>query len=131
MANAPLARYSFTKLVVEDLDAMARYYRDVYGLTELQRVKAEIEGAPIEEIILGQDGSHAGLILLTWLGQPAPPRGEVLLGFTTTDIEALFARARAAGGTVREEPAMSDVAGLVVGFVADPEGHVAEVVQHG
>jgi catechol-2,3-dioxygenase len=53
-----VASYSFTKLVVQDLEAMARYYRDVYGLDQHQRVTAEIDGAPIDEIILGIDGER-------------------------------------------------------------------------
>jgi catechol 2,3-dioxygenase-like lactoylglutathione lyase family enzyme len=125
-----VASYSFTKLVVQDLEAMARYYRDVYGLDQHQRVTAEIDGAPIDEIILGIDGEYAGLILLTWVGQTPMPVGEVILGFTTPDIDALFARAEAAGATIREHPKESDAApGMIVGFVADPEGHLAEVVQ--
>ena len=132
MTNAPKATYSFTKLVVHDLDAMARYYEDVYGLTPLQRVQAEIDGSPIDEIILGLDGDYGGLILLQWVGRPAPAGGEVILGFTTTDIAALVERARSAGGAVREAPRISvEAGGLVVGFVDDPEGHLAEVVQQG
>jgi lactoylglutathione lyase len=127
-----VASYSFTKLVVRDLEAMARYYRDVYGLDQLQRVTAEIDSAPIDEIILGTDGDYAGPILLTWVGQTPKPVGEVILGFTTPDIDALFGRAEAAGATIREHPKESDAApGMIVGFLADPEGHLAEVVQRG
>jgi lactoylglutathione lyase len=130
MPSSPGATYSFTKLVVEDLDAMARYYTNVYGLDEIQRVKDDVDGAPIEEIILGIDGSYGGLILWKWLGQPGPPTGEVILGFVTPDIETLFARAEIAGATVRERPKEHDAApGFLVGFLADPEGHLAEVVQ--
>jgi len=123
------AAYSFTKLVVSDLDAMARYYREVYGLTELQRVKSEIDGSPMDEIILGIDGEHGGLILLNWIGRAAPS-GEVILGFTTPDIASLFGRAESAGGTVREAPMeRPEAGGLKVGFITDPEGHLAEVVE--
>lgn len=124
------ATYAFTKLIVHDLSAMERYYRDVYGLGAIQRVTAEIDGEPIEEVILGRDGAYGGLILLHWLERDVPPKGEVILGFTTPDVGALFARAEAAGGTVREAPQPSvEAGGLIVGFVADPEGHLAEVVE--
>jgi predicted enzyme related to lactoylglutathione lyase len=130
VTDALEATYAFTKLVVRDLDAMTRYYGKVYGLAPIQRVTAEIAGSPIEEIILGRDGSYGGLILLHWVGQPAPARGELILGFTTPDIAALFARAESAGGAVRKAPEPSEEAGgLVVGFVEDPEGHLAEVVE--
>ena len=130
MANGAPASYAFTKLVVRDLDAMTRYYSDVYGLAPIRRVKAEIDRAPIIEMILGRDGSYGGLILLHWVDQAPPSTGEVILGFTSPDIGALFGRAMAAGGTVRAVPAPSEEAGgLVVGFVEDPEGHLAEVVE--
>ena len=122
--------HMFTKLVVDDLDAMARYYAEVHGLAPVQRLTAELAGSPIEEIMLGIDGTFGGLILLKWLGQSAPSVGEVLLGFGTSDVHALFDRATAAGGVVRQEPQSSPEAnGMLVGLVADPEGHVAEVVE--
>ncbi len=131
MADRAVTSYAFTKLVVDDLEGMARYYCDVFGLTELQRVKAEIEGSPIDEMILGKEGAMGGgLILLTWLDRGAPPQGEVILGFTTSDIDELFTRVQAAGGSVREAPRDPSIGGpMLVGFVADPEGHLAEVVQ--
>jgi predicted enzyme related to lactoylglutathione lyase len=130
VADGPPASYAFTKLVVRDLDAMTGYYGAVFGLEQIQEVQAEIEGSPIRERILGRDGSYGGLILLQWLEREPVPEGEVILGFTTSDIVSLFARGEANGGTVREVPAPSDVAGgIVVGFLADPEGHLAEVVE--
>ncbi len=129
MADAP-STYAFTKLVVRDLDAMTRYYGEVFGLAPIQEVEAEIDGAPIRERILGRDGSYGGLILLQWLERASAAEGEVILGFTTPDIAALFERAVANGGSVREAPKPSDVAGgIVVGFLSDPEGHLVEVVE--
>lgn len=122
--------YGFTKLVVDDLDAMCRYYGEVYDLSPLERVEAAIDGSPIEEVILGRDGGYGGLILLRWTDQEPPLGGEVILGFTTTDIDTLFVRAVSAGAIVRAEPFVSEEAGgMRVGFVADPEGHLAEVVE--
>ncbi len=124
------ARCAFTKLVVDDLDAMSTYYAEVFGLHPVQRLQAKIIGAPIEQVVLGHDGERSTLILLRWVDREAPPTGEVIIGFTTSDIAALFARAEAAGGSVREPPCRVDIAGgVIVGFVADPEGHVAEVVE--
>jgi len=126
----PGSRFSFTKLVVADLDAMAAFYGAVYDLAEVQRYRGEIAGHPIDEIILGRDGASVGLILLAYLDRALPSEGEVLLGFTTDDMGALFARGVAAGGTVREAPHDPGLTGVaLVGFLADPEGHVAEVVQ--
>jgi predicted enzyme related to lactoylglutathione lyase len=126
-----VAPHTFTKLVVDDLDAMARYYGSVFGLTEITRVQAEVGGSPIDEIILGVNGSFdGGLILFKFLDRPAPQNGEVIVGFITEDIEALFGRAIAAGGSIVEEAREPAAPGAkLVGFLADPEGHLAEIVQ--
>jgi predicted enzyme related to lactoylglutathione lyase len=131
MADTPVTPLTFTKLIVEDLDAMARYYGAVHGLTEITRVQSEVDGSPIDEIILGVDGAFGGgLILFTFVGRPAPVTGEVILGFVVDDIDALIARALAAGGSVVEKPRAPGAAGAsLVAFVTDPEGHLAEIVQ--
>lgn len=124
------ASYSFTKLVVRDLEAMCRYYDEVYGLEPMQRVEAEIAGSAIEEVILGREGDDGGLILLRWVDQDPPTDGEVILGFTTTDLDSLVTRAQAAGAAVHVAPFVSEEAGgMRVGFLTDPEGHLAEVVE--
>jgi len=128
--GAPLSRFSFTKLVVADLVAMAAFYEDVYRLSEIGRYRADVAGHPIDEIILGRDGASSGLILFRFLDRESPTNGEVLLGFTTDDIRALFDRGVSAGGSVwadLKDPNLPGVA--LVGFLADPEGHLAEVVQ--
>ena len=125
-----LASFAFTKLIVRDLEAMARYYAEAYGLTETQRLRAVIAGSPIEEIFLAADGERSGLILLTWANGDTPDTGNLILGFTTSDIDGLFARATAAGGTIVEPPRTREEAGgLKVGFLRDPEGQLTEVVE--
>ena len=128
--DAPGSRFSFTKLVVADLDRMAAFYEAVYHLTEVGRYGGEVAGHPIDEIVLGRDGASAGLILLKFLDRNVPTTGELLLGFTTDDIAALCERGVAAGGSVWADIKDPNLAGVaLVGFLADPEGHVAEVVQ--
>jgi catechol 2,3-dioxygenase-like lactoylglutathione lyase family enzyme len=121
---------AFTKLVVDDLDAELRFYTTACGVRELQRVRADIAGEAIEEIICANDDGSTSIILLKWLGRSSAPLGEVILGLTTPHMKALFERMVTAGGRVRQAPAASEAAGgLVVGFVEDPEGHLLEVVE--
>jgi catechol 2,3-dioxygenase-like lactoylglutathione lyase family enzyme len=130
MVASPVSRFSFTKLVVADLEAMSAFYQEVYGLTEVVRYSAEVAGRPIDEIILGGDGGSSGLILFKFLDRAIPANDEVLLGFTTDDVGALFERGVAAGGMVWADVTDPELAGVaLVGFLADPEGHLAEVVQ--
>jgi lactoylglutathione lyase len=123
--------YAFTKLVVDDLERMAAFYSQVYGLREIARVQARIAGAAIDEIMLsaGAELSPGSLVLLKFVDAPPPRNGEVILGFTTDDLPGLLERVRGAGGRVhdaiREMPEMK----IQVAFATDPEGHLAELVQ--
>lgn len=127
----PSTTFSFTKLVVDDLEQMAAFYTRVYDLEQVRRVRDQICEEAIDEIILGFGGEMApgSLILLRFVDRPPPRNGEVLLGFTTGDLPALLDRVVAAGGrihaAIKEIPEMK----LRVAFATDPEGHLAELVQ--
>lgn len=130
MANAPAAHFGFTKLLVNDLEKTATFYKAVCGLVETARVSDEIAGRRIDEILFNATGvGGATLVLLKFVGSPKPSNDEVILGFVTADLEAFVQRACAAGGAVsqgiREVPAH----GVKVAFVTDVEGHLIEVVQ--
>jgi predicted enzyme related to lactoylglutathione lyase len=123
---------SFTKLIVHDLEKMAAFYRDAYGLHAVNRVTGEsIVAEEIDEIMLSTDptAQYGSLVLLKYLGRGPSPNGELILGFTTDDLPALLDRVRAAGGSItapiKEMPQHS----LRVAFATDPEGHLAELVQ--
>lgn len=131
-ADRPAARgqFSFTKVVVDDLDRCAAFYRAVFGLSELARVDDEIAGEPISEIMFSptSDGA-ATFVLLTYRDRSAAAVGEVICGFITPDLEALVARATDAGGRVVDDMRVMPALGVKVAFVADVEGHVLEVVE--
>ena len=69
--------YSFTKLVVDDLEKMSAYYQKVYNLKEFDRVQADIGIDPIDEIMLGLDSAYGpgSLMLLKFVDRPAPVAG--------------------------------------------------------
>jgi predicted enzyme related to lactoylglutathione lyase len=93
-------------------------------------MQAEIAGEPIDEIFLGKEGQAGpGLILMKYVDRPAPENGELLLVFTTDDIDALVDSVRAAGGGVYVEPFQSDVTPYRAAFTTDPEGHLIENVE--
>jgi predicted enzyme related to lactoylglutathione lyase len=128
----PSASAAFTKLIVHELDRMADFYRDAYGLHAVQRVRGEQIGREaIDEIMLSADPQAAWgtLVLLQVLGRGPSPTGEVILGFTTDDLPALLERVRAAGGAVHAPLREMPERGLRVAFATDPEGHLAELVQ--
>lgn len=124
------AQFGFSKVFVHDLSAMDAFYKEVFGLVELFRHDDAIMGRPISEI--GYQATYQGgpsLTLMTYLDSSGPLAGESVQGFTTNDIDALVARALAAGGTLPEPVRRVEDFHLSVAFVLDPEGHVNEVVQ--
>jgi predicted enzyme related to lactoylglutathione lyase len=128
----PDTGFAFTKLVVHDLDRMAGFYRDAYGLHSVRRVRGEKIGPEeIDEIMLSADpqASWGSLVLLRYLGRERAASGEVILGFTTGDLPALLERVRAAGGAVHTPIQEMPELKLRVAFATDPEGHLAELVQ--
>ena len=122
----------FTKLVVHDVDRMAAFYRDAYGLHAVKRVRGErIAGEEIDEIMLAADpdASFGSFVLLKYVGRESARTGELLLGFVTDDLPALLDRIVAAGGAVHDPMREMPELGVRVAFATDPEGHVAELVQ--
>jgi predicted enzyme related to lactoylglutathione lyase len=128
----PSASAAFTKLIVDDLEKMAAFYRQAYGLHAVQRVRGERIGREeIDEIMLSTDPNMAygSLVLLRYLGRGPSPNGEVILGFTTDDLPALLESVRAAGGAITVPLQEMPERKLRVAFATDPEGHLAELVQ--
>jgi len=130
MSTRTTASHTFTKLIVADLEKMAAFYQEVYGLEVIERIQSSIGADPIDEIMLGRAGEQTGvLVLLTFLEKAPPEQGEVIVGFVTEDVEAVYAQVIACGGgihaKIKEEPGSP----YKVGFATDPEGHLAEIVQ--
>jgi len=124
--------FSFTKLVVHDVEKLAAFYSAVYGLHAVNRVRGESVGQEaIDEIMLSADpkAPFGSFVLLKYVERGPSPNGELILGFTTDDLPALLDRVRAAGGSVyapiKDMPELK----IRVAFATDPEGHLAELVQ--
>jgi len=122
--------YVFAKTFVHDLDAMASFYENVFGLVQFGRHQDQMFGRKIDEITY--QASYSGgpaLTLIKYLDSTGPTAGEAVQGFMSDNLEALVERALAHGGSVPDP--ITDVPGfgLKVVFVLDPEGHVNEVIQ--
>lgn len=130
-------------LAVDDLDRALAFCRDGLGFestglvaTELRDEKSGAEGAIAMFHLAG------GLILSLYprtelakdagLGYAAPKSGEFSIGHAVKsreDVDALVARARAAGGTVAEEP-RDRPWGIYSGYFQDPDGHLWEILHN-
>ena len=130
MADATKTMFNFTKLLVDDLERTADFYKTVCGLTEQQRVQSSITGRAISEIIFNPPYQGAAtFVLLKFVDAPKPTNDEVILGFITDDVDAFMQRAEAAGGKVQTAPVAQPEHGVKVGFCTDVEGHLIEVVE--
>jgi predicted enzyme related to lactoylglutathione lyase len=123
--------YVFAKTFVADLDAMGRFYAEVFGLVENNRHTDVMFGRPISEITYKASAPRqtGGLTLISYLDGNPPAAGEAVQGFVTHDIEALCERALAAGGSLPEPIREIAQFGIKVAFVIDPEGHINEVIE--
>lgn len=133
MTETRKAMFGFTKLIVDDEEAMAEYYHQVYGLNKLQRVQNAESAAlgPIREVIMGP-GETMGpesLVMFKFLDRPAPRDQEVILGFITEDLDALAARVLAHGGKHVGQIKSMPEHGVRVLFTTDPENRLSENVE--
>jgi predicted enzyme related to lactoylglutathione lyase len=130
MMSASPDHFGFTKLLVADLEKSAAFYRAVFGLKETTRIRSEIAGRALEEILFNPTGEGAAtFVLLKFEDATTPSSDELILGFLSTDVDALVQRAIAAGGTVMREALDYEHLGVRVAFINDLEGHLIEAVQ--
>ena len=130
MTEKRISAVAFAKLVVNDLDAMAGFYRAVCGYGEGQRIEDAIAGRPITEIIFAKPEGGAELVLLTFTDGPPPSPSGVMIAYDTNDIDAFQARVLAAGGSVVEAIKALEFGGnrMRIGIFADIEGYLLEVL---
>jgi lactoylglutathione lyase len=129
-ASSADAHFSFTKLVVDDLEKTHSFYTSVCGVVEQFRYESAIGNRQISEICYAPTAAGGGAFtLLQYIGARKPENGELILGFTTNDIDAFVTRAEAAGGRIADPIRSMPDLNLRVAFVEDCEGHLIEVVQ--
>ena len=122
---------TFTKLVVGDLEAAERFYRDVLGLTPMGRHFAG-EGDLAQELIpLSTTGKpeDSRLVLSRFLHRPPPVPGEAWIGFLVADVDAAAAAVAKAGGKIVKPAEDVPEHGVRAVILSDPEGHMMELAQ--
>lgn len=143
-----------TTLIVHDIDASIRFYRDVLGFELWLENRGQVSasslptdaavGAPSRFAIMKGRHPWVGMVGLLQYGesQPAPsvPRklaaGDSVLMLETSDLDAIWARLQRAGATIHKPPATSEVQGAggtrwraTFLFAFDPDGHMLEINQ--
>ena len=123
-------RFAATGIVVQDLERSVRFYTEVIGMQELQRV--DVPDLQLREAILNFGGRGAALVLMQYAagadlggyGSPGAAGGKIVV--SSDDPAALVQAVRDAGGTVVREP--RDGGFGVVAFVQDPDGTAIEIM---
>ncbi|QGP81111.1 VOC family protein [Sphingobium sp. CAP-1] len=121
--------FSFTKIVVADLDRAVSFYRDAIGLKLLSRFVAAGGDYAQEEAVMAARGRRDGplLMLIRYLERPVPPPGAAWTGFAVDDLRATIDRVRKAGGKVVVPTHDLPQYAIRVAVVADPHGHLIEL----
>lgn len=128
----PATHFSLTKIYVADAEALEKYYSVGLGLRRTAYLEIGVGEAAFKEIILSvENGSSTGaqLALIQYIERPAPPIGEAVIVFMVDHLETVLASLVAAGGIVRVPITAIPEHDLKLAFVADPEGHVVEIMQ--
>jgi lactoylglutathione lyase len=124
-------------LSVADLDAEADWYASALGLEK--REPGEIPALGIRVVFLVDPHTGWALELLqrdgSVAGPPVPDAPTALLtqGYghiclRVNDVDRTFAALVAAGAAARMPPSPAPVPGVRMAFVADPEGHLIEIL---
>ncbi|MBM3346156.1 MAG: VOC family protein [Betaproteobacteria bacterium] len=144
------ARYAHTNMIVNDLERMVAFYRDVFGFTDAEPERSQsapalekltgIAGAAIRVQHLrypGDTGSQGPTLEIICYQQqlphdkPAANRpGFRHMCFTVEDVDAAFAAVIAAGGSSLGEVARTENprAWNHIVYAIDPEGNILELL---
>ena len=145
-----------TTLIVHDIDASIRFYRDVLGFELWLENRGQVSagslpstasiGAPSRFAIMKGRHPWVGMVGLLQYGEsrplPALPRklvpGDAVLMIETTQLDAIYERMRRAGTVIHKPPETSEVKGAggarwmaTFLFAWDPDGHMLEINQRG
>jgi predicted enzyme related to lactoylglutathione lyase len=124
-----ITAYAFTKIIVADLAAMERFYCDTLGLRVQARIAVDKPGYVIRETVLVVGESGTLLNLVQHLDRPCPAPGEAVVGLSVDDMDAVIDAATGAGGSVVTPPVDVPDHKLKIAYIADPEGHMLELLQ--
>lgn len=132
-------------IVVTDLEAALRFYRDLLGFRETKRLEESgayidnmlaLEGAQVTTVKLAAPDGN--LIELLHFGthprpRPSPPDacriGITHIAFTVDDLGQLYSTLTAAGVSFNAPPQLSPDGYAQVTFCRDPDGTLIELVQ--
>jgi predicted enzyme related to lactoylglutathione lyase len=134
LATAAFGQVSLNsvRVVAKDAEALGKFYAAAFGLKETNRLQI----ADGVEIFLNfgasVEAARANTSPRVVIMQDADGPGDdatMHVIFTVADAVATARAVAAAGGSIAREPAPFGDSGMMIGFVADPEGNHIELIQ--
>lgn len=126
--------FAFTKIIVDDIDRPAAFYKTVFGFHEVFRIKEAVTPErPIEELMLSLADSETSkeppLVLFKFLEEDPPKGSDVIIGLIVPDIKRTFELVQENGGSVVRWPQEDPPRGIICGFATDCDGRLLEIIQ--
>jgi uncharacterized glyoxalase superfamily protein PhnB len=124
-----VAALAYVSLFARDIEALAAFYRDVFGFAELTAYRTPIFRALEAGPVLLGFSSHDACALLGLDAPPSDGSGSILLTFevgSTAEVGSLTERAAAHGARVIK-PAFDTYYGAVQSVLADPDGNLFRI----
>lgn len=120
----------YVKLIVNDAEALAPFYREVLGMKEIRRIYEPDHVRPHLEIYLSS-GDNEQLCLMQYIGRPTPAPGEVRVAFLVRSVDDAVATSQAMGGGIILPADTIAQHNFRWATISDPEGHAIELMQFG
>jgi len=122
---------SFVKIIVADVERVYAFYNKVLGVEQVTRVRQDEGYDQLDEIISKPVGADVAptLAIKCFVNRPAPPPGELQIGFIVDNVDEVLKLAVEAGGSVLKTAVDQPQHGVRVAFFNDVEGHSVEIVQ--
>lgn len=155
-ADDPAGLVRRTTLIVHDIDASIRFYRDVLGFEVWLENRGKIgpsslpadvpPGSPSRFAIMKGRHPWVGMVGLLQYGEPRPlpgrpaklHPGDTVLMLETTDLQGAWTRMQRAGTPILRPPETTEVTGAggarwraTFLFAFDPDGHILEINERG
>jgi len=120
------------RVVGKDAEALGKFYSTAFGLKETNRLQI---GNGVEIFLNFGNSAEAARAntspQVVIMQDPAGPGDDTTMHviFTVADAVSTARAVASAGGSIVREPAPFGNSGMMIGFVADPEGNHIELIQ--
>lgn len=136
LAAAPAAPSGITlngvRIGARDVAALAKFYQSAFGMHEVQRIQTPQFLEIMLDFGANADAAKANPGADVVIMQRAADEGADTMAhvvFTVTDIDAVVAAVKAAGGKLEREPFVFGDTGIRIGMGIDPAGNHFELIQ--